>query len=166
MTVRRTKMHSLPLAIMLIFAAMACTRQLKEQEFRNPQARIDLLIAGNTSSYKDALRNAIIRKYRGRANIRVVNLDKLGKITAGDYQAILIMDTCHAWTHFNQTVKSFLDRPAAKGRVVWFMTVDDTEEIYRHAGVDAITAASVLTNQESVVARLSRQIDTILEHRP
>lgn len=162
-TVRRPSIAGL-LGILLICTATACTRSLKEQEFKNPQARIDLLIAGNASPYKDAIREAVIQKYRRQANIRVINIDKLGKIVPSHYQAILIMDTCHAWTRFNQTVKAFLDRPAAKGRVVWFMTVDDTDEVYQHAGVDAITAASVVTNQERVVARLTRQIDAILSH--
>ena len=46
------------------------------------------------------------------------------------------------------------------------MIVDDTDENYEHGGVDAITAASVTTNRERVVARLTQQIDSILSNRP
>ncbi len=149
----------------LIFINSSCTRSLKEQTLHNPQAQVNLLIAGDASEYKDALRQAIIQDYQPRANIRVVNIDKLNKIAPEAYDAVLIIDTCLAWTRFNPTVLSFLDRPEVKERVVWFMTVDDTEERYQHNGVDAITAASVTENTLEVADKLRRQLDTILSNR-
>ncbi len=149
-------------SILTIIPVVSCTRALKEQTFQTPQAQTNLLIAGDASEFKDMLRHTIIQTYRTKANIRVVNIDKLSQISPQDYDAILIIDTCLAWTRFNPSVRSFLERPAAKERVVWFMTVDDTEEHYQHHGVDAITAASVTTHQQEVATRLTRQLDAIL----
>jgi hypothetical protein len=156
---------ALLLSIAWLFASMACTRSLKEQTIKTPQAQVNLLIAGDASEYKDVIRDALIQHYRARANIRVINIDTLGTIAPEAYHAILIMDTCLAWTHFNPTVRSFLERPAVNERVVWFMTVDDTEAVYDHSGVDAITAASVTANQHGVVKRLTQKIDEILKDR-
>lgn len=159
---KRLSHTQLVVSILLIIAVMSCTRALKEQTFQTPQAQTNLLIAGDASEYKDLLRRSIIQNYQTRANIRVVNIDKLSQLSPEDYDAILIIDTCLAWTRFNPSVRSFLERPAVKARVVWFMTVDDTEERYHHHGVDAITAASVTANQQEVATRLTRQLDEIL----
>lgn len=150
------------LCVLVIIMTSACTHPLTEQVFKSPQAEFDLLIAGDASDYKDVLRGAIVQRYQTGTNIRVINIETLGKISPEDFDAILIMNTCLAWTRFNPTVLSFLKQTTAKDRVVWFMTVDDTEERYQHNGVDAITAASVLENQQGVITRLTQQIDAIL----
>lgn len=141
---------------------VGCTLPLKEQSFKTPQAQLKLLISGDASPYKDTLRSAIVENYRERANIQVTNIDRLGDISPDDFDAILIINTCLAWTHLNPTILSFMEKPAAAARVVWFMTVDDIDARYHHGGVDAITAASVVENQQGVTRRLIQEIDAIV----
>ena len=152
--------------LLLLFATLACTHSLKEETFTAPQAQMELLIAGDASEYKDLLRSAIIDNYRERANIRVVNIDKLGQAATEDFHVILIIDTCLAWTRFNPTVLAFIEKPQVKDKVVWFMTVDDTDERYQHNGIDAITAASAVENRPQVTKQLIRRIDAILSSKP
>lgn len=157
---------SLSILVLFFVCVASCGRHLKEQVWTNPDAKLNLLIAADASEYKDALRETIIGNYRDKANIRVVNINALPDIPHEDFDAILIMDTCMAWTYFNPTVMAFLEQPNVQKRVVWFMTVDDTDVDYQHQGVDAITAASITANQESVLAHLSQQLDAILLKQP
>lgn len=152
--------------LVALFSTLACTHSLKEQALTTHQAQMDLLIAGDASEYKDMLRSAIINNYRDRANIRVVNIDKLGQTDAENFDAFLIINTCLAWTRFNPNVLAFIEKPGVKEKVVWFMTVDDTDEQYQHHGVDAITAASSVENHQEVSDQLIRKIDAILSGQP
>ena len=81
--------------------------------------------------------------------------------SADDYDAVLIMDTCLAWSHFNNSVKDFLDK-SENQNVVFFMTADDPDWTFTYNGVDAITSASEKANQVPMIDRLSAAIDGIL----
>ena len=93
----------------LLVVITACTRNLKEAKFVQPNITTNLLIAGDASEFKDGIRNAIIKRYQDTCNIDIVNIDRLPETNSADYDAVLIMDTCLAWSHFNKSVKEFLD---------------------------------------------------------
>lgn len=161
-TLLRLSIVTLLFIVLLTTTACTIPMALEEQTFTNPKSEVNILIAGDASEYKDALRSEIVQHYREKANIRVVNIHTLGEMPADDYQAILIIDTCLAWTRFNPTVLAFLKKPEIQSRVVWFMTANDTEEVYSHNGVDAITAASELENKQRVAMQLIHKIDAVI----
>lgn len=161
MDVRRSALMIVGLTLMLVLAA-GCTRRLKETRYTAATARANLLIAGDASAFKDRLRTRLIRHYQASTNITVVNTDKLKQIDTDDYHVVVIMDTCLAWSRFNTSTKSFLDRIRDHHKVVLFMTVDDTDWTFEHRGVDAITAASVIADEERVFKRLRDAIDLVL----
>lgn len=163
---RRHRFTVITFMFMVLLSTLGCTRSLKEQTLNTPQAQVDLLIAGDASEYKDQLRSTIINNYRNHANIRVVNIDKLSQTASEDFHAILIINTCLAWTRFNPNVLAFIEKPDVKEKVVWFMTVDDTDEQYHHNGIDAMTAASSVENQQKVSEQLIGKIDAILSGKP
>jgi hypothetical protein len=146
---------------LLLAGMVSCTRNLKEIRLVQPDAGRSLLIAGDASEFKDAIRMAIIDRYRASCTIDIINIDKLPKISGDNYNAVLIMDTCLAWSNFNPSVKSFLDN-SQNDNVVFFMTADDPEWRFSYNGVDAITSASEKTNQDAMIRRLSAAIDEIL----
>ena len=145
----------------LMAAITSCTHNLKEKQLAQPGATTNLLIAGDASEFKDNIRNAIISRYKSRCNIEIINIDKLPKAIATDYDAVLIMDTCLAWSHFNNSVKTFLDK-SHNQNVVFFMTVDDEDWSFTYNGVDAITSASEIENESSMTSKLTSAIDNIL----
>jgi hypothetical protein len=149
------------LAGCLSLGAAGCTRNLKETRLEQPGARSSLLIAGDASEFKDGIRGAIINRYRATCNIDIINIDRLPKTSGNDYDAVLIMDTCLAWSNFNRSVKAFLDKSQNRN-VVFFMTADDPDWTFTYNGVDAITSASEKENQDAMIRRLSAAIDDIL----
>ena len=72
------------------------------------------------------------------------------------------MDTCIGCEDFNWSMKNFLDRLEDNNNVVLLMTTGYAHHEYSYGGVDAITAASRIANEEEIVTRLSEEIDRIL----
>lgn len=148
---------------LVIGLASGCTRNLQEERYTTATARAEILIAGDASEFKDALRQRLIDHYRPYSNIDVVNVDKLRSVAIEDYHAVVIIDTCLAWSRFNPSTKAFLDRIAERHKVVLLMTVDDTDWSFEYQGVDAMTAASVIENEAQVFERLRNAVDRILD---
>lgn len=146
----------------LMLGICSCTHNLEEVTLTLPNAGATLLIAGDASEFKDGIRAAIIERYNATCNIEIINIDKLPHKRPVDYDAVLIMDTCMAWSHFNRSVKAFLDNNTENPNVVFFMTADDPDWTFTYNGVDAITSASEKENQEVMIRRLSAAIDRIL----
>ena len=148
----------------LLLGTVSCTRNLKETRLEQPGASHSLLIAGDASEFKDNIRMAIIDRYRETCNIEIINIAGLPETSGNDYDAILIMDTCLAWSNFNRSVKAFLDKSQNRN-VVFFMTADDSDWTFTYNGVDAITSASEKENQDVMIRRLIAAIDDILGKR-
>jgi hypothetical protein len=149
--------------VVAIGLAAGCTRSLKEERHTAADARVNLLIAGDASAFKDRLRTRLIDHYRPYSNIDVVNVATLKQVDTDAYHAVVIIDTCLAWSRFNPSTKAFLDRIDERHKVVLLMTVDDTDWTFEYQGVDAMTAASVLEDEDRVFERLRQAIDRILE---
>ncbi len=151
---------------LLLVLAAGCTRNLKEERFTRADARYNMLIAGDASEFKDRLRQRLIDHYRPGCNIDVVNIETLRRIDDARYSVVVIMDTCLAWSHFNPSIKSFLDRVADRGKVVILMTADDKDWAFSYQGVDAMTAASNPENEDLVFERLRNEIDRVTGRVP
>ena len=150
------------LAIVALAFLASCTRNVKETQFTTENAKFNLLVAGDSSDFKDRVRNRIIARYRKNGNIDVVNINNLKDIRPEDYDVILIMDTCIGCEDFNWSMKSFLDRLEDNNNVVLLMTTGYSHYEYSYGGVDAITAASRIANEEEIFTRLSEEIDRII----
>jgi hypothetical protein len=150
------------LAIVALAFFASCTRNVKETQFTTENAKFNLLVAGDSSDFKDRVRNRIIAQYRKNGNIDVVNINKLKNIRPEDYDVILIMDTCIGCEDFNWSMKSFLDRLEDNNNVVLLMTTGYSHYEYSYGGVDAITSASRIANEEEIFTRLSEEIDKII----
>ena len=140
----------------------SCTRNVKEAQLTTENAKFNLIIAGDSSDFKDGIRNRIIARYSIHGNIDVVNIKKLKDIIPEDYDVILIMDTCIGCEDFNWSMKSFLDRLEENNNVVLLMTTGYSHYEYIYGGVDAITAASRTANEEEIFSRLAEEIDRII----
>ena len=150
------------LAIVALAFLASCTRNVKETQFTTENAKFNLLVAGDSSDFKDRVRNRIIARYRKNGNIDVVNINNLKDIRPEDYDVILIMDTCIGCEDFNWSMKSFLDRLEDNNNVVLFMTAGNPHYEYSYGSVDAITAASRIANEEEIFTELSEEIDRII----
>ena len=158
----RSEQCILTLAIVALAFLASCTRNVKETQLTTENAKFNLIIAGDSSDFKDEIRNRIIARYSNSGNIDVVNIDKLENIRPEDYDVILIMDTCIGCEDFNWSMKSFLDRLEDNNNVVLFMTAGNPHYEYSYGSVDAITSASRIANEEEISTELSEEIDRII----
>jgi hypothetical protein len=154
-------------AVVLVLAAtlLSCVRSVPELRHVVLNARYSLLIASDASEFKDAVRKQVFDHFSNDSNVEVVNIRRLKTLHSGDFDAVLIIDTCLGWSQFNPTMKAFLDDADDPGRIVLFLTVDDTEWTFTHQGVDAITAASRMEDEDRIAAELIQQIDRVLHPR-
>ena len=158
----QSEQYILTLAIVALAFLVSCTRNVKETQFTTENAKFNLLVAGDSSDFKDRVRNRIIAQYKKNGNIDVVNINNLKDIRPEDYDVILIMDTCIGCEDFNWSMKSFLDRLEDNNNVVLLMTTGYSHYEYSYGGVDAITAASRIADEEEIFTRLSEEIDRII----
>lgn len=150
-------------AVLSVFVfAAACSKKLVETSFAPDQAKYTILIAGDSSEFKDKIRGKLIDTYKNTATIKVVNINKLKKEDVGSVDAVVIMDTCFAWTGFNPSLKSFMKLPENRKKTVVFITAGDPDWSYQYEEVDAITSASNLNNEEDVYSRIKSELDRIL----
>ena len=160
---KNTLKVALWLAISLIFiSTFSCTRGVKETRMAHKGAGFTMIIASDSSEFKDSIRNRIIEQYQDEGNIDVVNIKRLKQINPIDYDVVLIIDTTLAWSGFNPSLNTFLENNEIKDNVVVFMTAADPDWEYSYQGVDAITSASVVENEDVKFEEISQQIDQIL----
>jgi predicted nicotinamide N-methyase len=159
--IRKEQCISVIAIVALAFLA-SCTRYVKETQLTTENAKFNLIIAGDSSDFKDRVRNRIIARYSNSGNIKVLNIKKLKNIRPEDYDVILIMDTCIGCEDFNRSMKSFLDRLENNNNVILLMTTGYSHYEYSYGGVDAITAASRIADEEEIVTRLAEEIDRII----
>ena len=74
MSIRSEQYISVLAIVALVFLA-SCTRNVKETQLTTEKAKFNLIIAGDSSDFKDKIRNKIIDKYSNNGNIDVVNID-------------------------------------------------------------------------------------------
>lgn len=146
----------------LILLAASCSRKLVETQIETQGLSGRILIAGDSSEFKDAVRNRVIKEFQADYGIDVINIDRLSKTNSAGYSVVLIMDTCMAWSGFNPSLKSFIDKAENMDKTVLFMTAGDPDWNYSYLGVDAITAASEIENENTAFGRIKSEINTIL----
>lgn len=146
----------------IVFFLGACSTHLKEINVVSEKAGHTMLIAGDSSSFKDKIRERIIEKYKPTCTIHVVNVDDLKEKTADSYDVVLIMDTCMAWSGFNPSLKAFMDREENRKKTVLSMTAGDPGWVYSYKGVDAITSASRVAKEDDFFNRIDKDIERVL----
>jgi len=157
----------------LLFAALtviffsSCSRNIKETTINNLNAAHKIVIASNGSDFRDSIRDRVIKKYSDNCYIEVINLDKLQTVEYDRYDAILVMDAIIAWGGFNPEMRNYIDSLSDKKKVVLFLSAGDEELKYSYKGVDAISSASVVEEEDKVVKEITGKIDMLLsENRP
>lgn len=157
------KKLSVVLLLITIFVVTACSKKLVETSIQSESTEHTILIAGDSSEFKDTLRTRIIDTYKNNnTDINVVNISRLNHEDVSGVDAILIMDTCLAWTGFNPSLKSFMKDQENRKKTVLFITAGDPEWTYRYEEIDAITSASYMENEEVVFSRIKSELDRIL----
>jgi len=158
----RTRWNGLLFFFVTALIFTACSKNIRETTLENPDASFRLIIAADSSDFKDSIRDRVMNNYKNVSHIDVVNLDKLDGIDYDAYDAVLIMDSCMAWGGFNNEVKNYINSLPDNRKVVVFFTAGNPEWKYNYKGVDAITAASLPAKEADVANQLIQKIDLLL----
>ena len=141
---------------------LSCAKKISEQQFAAQNPQYDLLITGVTSEFKADIILRIIDRYKDQGNVDLVNIDKLDRLQCHDYDAILVMDSVRAWSLFNFSLKSFLEKTEECNNVVLLYTAGDPDWKYQYHELDAVTSASQMEDQDRVFNELTYAIDLLV----
>lgn len=143
----------------------SCAHKVDEIRLVPQQHRYSMMIACDSSKFKDSVREKIIEKYRNSCAIHVVNIKALSKEDTAPYDVVLIMDTCMAWSGFNPSLKTYLSDWNKRDKTVLSMTAGNPDWTFSYNGVDAITSASVVENQDLFFSKIDDEIQRILNEK-
>lgn len=148
--------------ILVLMLTLSCSKQISEQRFVTENAKYDLLITGVTSEFKADIISRIIDRYKDQGNVDLVYMDKLDQLKCDDYDAILVIDSVQAWSMWNFSLKSFLEKTENCSNVVLLYTAGDPDWEYQYHELDAITSASQVEDQDRVFNELTYAIDVLI----
>ena len=143
----------------------SCAPRFQEKSFVAENPVFELLICVEPSEFKDQVITRLIDRYKIYGNIDLVGIKTLKNLQCEAYDAVLIMDSCEARAIFNFPLKSFLEKSEHCGNVILLMTANDPEWQYHYAGLDAVTSASVVGEEDRVVNEISGKIDELIAGR-
>jgi hypothetical protein len=148
--------------IFILMLCLSCSKQISEQRFVTENAKYDLLITGVTSEFKADIISRIIDRYKDQGNVDLVYMDKLDQLQCDDYDAILVIDSVQAWSLWNFSLKSFLEKTENCKNIVLLYTAGDPDWEYQYHELDAITSASQVEDQDRVFNELTYAIDVLI----
>ncbi len=154
------------LAWMVVVVSGCTLRTVKTVEIGDmAQFEHSVLIATEYSDFKTAVVDGVIDALKNdRIYIKVIDVTNLKDENAEDYAAVVIVNTCMAWTLSPEVLK-FMDAVPAKDRLVVLATAGDEEWSPDLKDVDAMTSASKLENTAQVTAEVVGKIQSVLSAR-
>ncbi|HSO36437.1 MAG TPA: hypothetical protein VLT33_28120 [Labilithrix sp.] len=132
----------------------------KPFEVNRTDARERVLIATQGSAFKDeVVRGVVDRLGRRPAYVKVIDVASLSDVREADWNAVVVL---HTWEMSKPpaAVKTFIDRAQARDRLVVLATSGEGNQ--HIAGVDTITAASVMATAPAKADRIAIQVEKIL----
>lgn len=155
----------IPAAIVsMMFLFPSCGRNLlKETKIVNEKARYKLLIAGDSSEFKDSVRDEIVERYKDKCSIEIINIEKLEEVSKEDFDFVLIMEGIRGWGILNPVMRDFIDRIENRERIVLFATSMNPYYEYSYEGIDAVTSASQMEKKDEIVKKLTEKLDRLIK---
>jgi hypothetical protein len=148
--------------ILVLMFTLSCSKQIPDRQFTTENSKYDLLITGVTSEFKADIISRIVDRYKDQGNVNLVNMDKLDQLQCDDYDAILVIDSVQAWSYWNFSLNSFLEKAENCKNIVLLYTAGDPDWKYQYHELDAITSASQVEDQDRVFNELTYEIDVLI----
>jgi len=148
-----------------VLLLLQCVKNIRETEVGPADAKNKILIAAYYSDFKNTITQGLVEKFKNRAKITVVPLEKIGKIDPYQYDVLVIIDALMAWQMFNPRTRSFIQKlkdPEGKKKLILFLTAADPKKNYKFTDVDCITAASQANKDGEIVEEISARINNML----
>ena len=131
-----------------------------ERGDKNCEKRV--LIAAQQSEFKEAVVSKVVEGLEQDAcYVKVIDVKKLREESTGDYEAMVIVNTCKMW-RLNRHVRKFLKKVQETGKIVLLTTAGDPEWKAKGVQVDAITSASEMEEVGAVAETVLEKVRTLL----
>jgi hypothetical protein len=151
--------------ILVIVALMFCgcaVRAVRTTEAGDPGAGKRVLIATQRSDFKEAVVSRIVEDLeKDLCYVRVIDLKRLKNELAGDFGAIVVVNTCKAWS-LSRGASKFVKKFPDKDRVVMLTTASGEDWRPKSVEVDAITSASKVQKADPVADEIVQKVRKIL----
>lgn len=141
MRIRRT--IRIVLAVCLCWGLTGCaTRILKTTEFGAPDLPKRVLVAADATDFKTRVIEQVRTAFSGEpVYFKLIDVRNLEEETADDYDAVVLLNTCLAWS-INSNVKEFVRATPETRKIFVITTAADDAWEPDITGVDAMTSAS------------------------
>jgi len=119
-----------------------------------------VLIATQSSAYKDAITARLVEHLQGRAaTIKVIDISGLAQVQCENWNAIVLM---HTWEIGKPpaAVPAFIDRLCDRTKLVVLTTSGQGN--LKMPGIDAVTSASAMLDVNADAQELARRVDAVL----
>jgi hypothetical protein len=131
-------------------------------EINSPELEHRILIASQSSHYKNTVVLSVVRHFKQRpVYIKVIDVTALPGINENDWDAIVVIHTWENWQP-PPVVKTWLELANNLNKVVILTTSGNG--LYKMQGINAITSASIMTNIPADVAEVVSRVDLILRN--
>jgi hypothetical protein len=123
-----------------------------------------LLVASRSSEFKDAVVGGIERAFVGQSvAIRFIGLQDLRQESAEDYDAVVLINTCIAWS-LDPQVDAFLHKHREGGHVIVVTTSGDGswEPKKQNREFDTVASASEMPRVDAVVEEVVAKIQALI----
>jgi hypothetical protein len=144
---------------------LQCVKSIRETEVGPADAKHKIVIAAYYSDFKNAVTRGLVNRFRDKAKITVIPLEKFGKIDPYRYDVVVVIDALMAWQMFNPWTRSVirkLDGPEEKKKLVLYLTAADPKKNYKFMDIDCITSASQPDREGEIVEEISSRINGMI----
>ena len=124
----------------------------------------EVLIAVRPSEFKEKIVKQLTDRYQKSAHITVIDIDALDEARLEDFDAMVVLGARMGFLMFSGEERRFLNRLRTPERAVMVMTAAVHDWKWDREDIDVITGASKPSYQASILARITRRLDEILQN--
>lgn len=142
-----------------------CVKNIRETEVGPADAKNKILIAAYYSDFKNAVTQGLVNRFKDKAKITVIQIEKFGKIDPYQYDVLVVIDALMAWQMFNPWTRSAIQKlkdPGEKKKLVLLLTAGNPKKNYKFMDVDCITSASQPNREGEIVEEISARINSMI----
>jgi hypothetical protein len=169
----KTHLAVLALLAALCFVQMTCSaiprgmtreRDIDQREAGYPDAEQTLLVASRSSEFKEALVRIVRDAFEEESvAVTLIGLENLRDEKAGDYDAVVLINTCIAWS-LDPQVDAFLHKYRDASNIIVVTTSGDgeCEPKKQNREFDTVASASEVARVDEVADEIVGKVRALL----
>ena len=151
------------IALAAVPALFGCApKMVKTIEHGDPGADTRVLIASEASDFKQAVIEQVVARFQNEGLFfKITDLQNLADERTNAYAAVIIINSCVAW-QLNPKVNAFIKTADSLEKVILLTTAGDQDWQPGVEGVDAITAASMPADVETIADKINAKLGALI----